>query len=152
MTISTISQNEHLEVLFEIELQYVQQFSDAAAVAGRVGEYIGSGKGSVMGPRIQGEVSRWDLYEDVSEVVCRSNLSGVIETNDGAIINFDTMGFFKVPDKSQPQQWITTAGVNFTTDDERYGWLNDVLGIWEGTFNMETYRHHYQVYTRNFVR
>ncbi len=148
MTTSNIIQNERLEPLFEIELQYTQQFPDAASVQGRVGDYIGSGKGSVKGPRIEGQISRWDLYEDVSDVVCRSNLSGTIETNDGVQIKFDSMGFLMVPDKSQSHQWITTAGVRFETDDDRYTWLNNVLGIWEGTFNMETYRHHYQVYAK----
>jgi hypothetical protein len=152
MTTSNISQNKRLEQWFEIELQYTQQFPDAATVKGRVGEYIGSGQGSVNGSRLRGQVSRWDLYEDVGDVVCRSNLSGVIETDDGAKIRFDTMGFFKVPDKSKSHLWVTTAGVQFETDDERYAWLNDVLGIWEGTFNMETYRHHYQVYANNNVK
>jgi hypothetical protein len=148
MTTSNAIQNERLEPLFEIELQYTGQFPDAASAKDRVGEYIGSGQGSVNGPGIQGQISRWDLYEEVSEVVCRSNLSGVIETNDGAQIKFDTMGFFMVPDKSQPNRWINTSGVQLETEDEQYTWLNNVLGIWEGTFDMETYRHHYQVYAK----
>lgn len=81
-------------------------------------------------------------------MACRSNLSGVVEMNNGAQIRFDTMGILMIPDKSQANQWISTAGVQFESDDERDIWLNNILGIWEGTFNMKTYRHHYRIYLR----
>jgi hypothetical protein len=139
---------DQLTHLFDIELKYTERFPDAESAAGRIGEYIGSGTGSVNGPEIQGHVLRWDLYEEVGEQLCRSNLSGAIETEDGVHIRFDTMGFFRVPDKSQPHLWATSAAVYFETNDDRYAWLNDALGVWEGTFDMDSYRHHYQVYAR----
>jgi hypothetical protein len=135
--------------MFDIELQYTERFTDAEQIPGRVGDYIGSGKGTVDGPTLRGKIPRWDLYEDVLETVCRSNLSGTIETDDGAQIAFDSMGLLMVPDKSQPHRWITSAAVMFETEDERYAWLNYTLGIWEGTFDMESYRHHYRVYTQS---
>ena len=148
MTTATMAQIEQLTHLFEIELNYTERFPDAVAVTGRVGEYSGSGTGFVNGPEIQGHVLRWDLFEEVGEQLCSSNINGVIETEDGAHIRFDTMGFFRVPDKTQPQLWATSAAVHFETNDDRYAWLNDVLGVWEGTFDMDSYRHHYQVYAR----
>jgi hypothetical protein len=37
-------------------------------------------------------------------------------------------------------------GVKFETDSEAYRWLNTTLGVWEGEFDMETYRHTYRIY------
>jgi hypothetical protein len=148
MATKTLTQIDQLTHLFDIELKYTGRFSDAESAAGRVGGYIGSGTGFVKGSDILGRVLRWDLYEDVGEHLCRSNLSGTIETDDVARIRFDTMGFFRIPDKSQPRLWATSAAVYFETDDGRYAWLNEVLGVWEGTFDMDAYQHHYQVYAR----
>jgi len=148
MTTQDTGQIGRLKHLFDMELRYTEKFSDGILTENRMGEYIGSGQGSVSGPRIQGQILRWDLYEDVTEVVCRSNLDGRIATNDGAQIKFNTMGFLMIPDKSYSDRWISTAGVQFETDDEQYVWLNGLLGIWEGTFNMATYRHNYRVYVQ----
>jgi hypothetical protein len=112
----------------------------------KIGELIGSGNGTVKGLRIQGTV-RWDLFEEQGETFCASNLRGAIETNNGAEIQFDTLGFFMKPDKSKPNEWITSAGVRFDTADRRYEWLKAVLAVWQGEFDMETYRHHYRVYS-----
>ena len=87
--------------------------------------------------RIHGTV-RWDLFEEQEEALCRSNLTGVIETNDGAQIQFDSRGFFIKPDKSNPNKWITSASVYLHTADQRYEWLNTRLAVWVGEFDMET--------------
>jgi len=137
----------HLEHLFEIELQYRPKMSPVTSSEGRVGEYLGSGDGTVKGSRIQGTV-RWDLFEDQGENVCPSNLRGIIETNDGAQIRFDSMGFFIRPDKSNPNRWVTSASVHFDTADRRYVWLSALLAVWEGELDMETYRHRYQAYAQ----
>ena len=108
------------------------------------GEYIGSGEGTARGSRINGTV-QWDLFEKREETLCRSNLTGVIETNDGAQIRFDSRGFFIKPDETNPNQWITSASVYFYTADGRYKWLNTRLAVWEGEFDMVTFRHHYHV-------
>ncbi len=88
----------------------------------------------------------WDLFEDQEETLCRSYLTGVIETNDGAPIRFDSLGFFMRPDDSNPHKWITSAAVHFDTTDPRYAWLNTLLAIWEGELDMKTYSHLYQAY------
>ena len=115
---------------------------------GKVGEYIGSGEGIVEGPQIQGTV-HWTLFEAVNEVACQSNLFGLITTKDGAEIKFDSMGIFMVPDKEKPHLWATTAGVSFETKDQKYRWINPILGVWEGEFDSKSYRHHYRVYARS---
>jgi len=141
------TQNEHLEHLFEMELQFRQAATPVTSPDDRAGEYVGGGDGTVKGPRIHGAV-RWDLCEEREETLCRSSLTGVIETNDGAQVRFDSRGFFIKPDQSNPNKWITSASVHFDTADARYEWLNRLLAVWAGEFDMETYRHHYQAYAQ----
>jgi hypothetical protein len=147
MTTQTISQKAKLNLLFDIYLEY-KEGTPPVSMDGKVGEYIGSGEGRVDGPQIRGSV-HWTLFEAVNEVACQSNLFGIITTEDGAEIKFDSMGIFMVPDKGKPHLWTTTAGVGFETNDESYRWLNSMLGVWEGDFNMQTHRHHYQAYSRD---
>ena len=135
-----------LEHLFEVRLMY-KEGKPAVSGDGKVGEYIGSGEGTVDGARIKGAV-HWTLFESQSETACESNLFGIIITDDGAEIRFDTMGFFRRPYKDKPHLWVTSAAVSFQTDDDRYAWLNPILGVWEGTFDMDSYKHHYQAYAR----
>ncbi len=138
-------QSERLKYLFEVELQFRWEMAPVTSREARGGEYIGSGEGTVSGPRIHGTV-RWDLFEKQEETLCRSNLTGVIETNDGAQIQFDSRGFFIKPDESNPAKWVTSASVHFITADQRYEWLNTHLAVWEGEFDMDTYRHRYHAY------
>jgi hypothetical protein len=147
MTTSNISQNQGLEPLFEIELQYREGLEAITSPEGKLGEYLGSGDGTVRGAKLQGMI-RWDLYEKLSETRCQTNFAGVIETNDGAQIQYDAKGFGMVTDKSKPNEWHMTYAVQFDTKDERYEWLNTTLGLWDGEFDMATYRHHYQVYAK----
>ncbi len=137
-------ESNRLEYLFEVELQNRPGMPVVTSPESKVGKLVASGDGKVKGPRAQGTV-RWDLFEDQGETVCRSNLRGVIETTDGAQIQFDTMGFFMRPEKSKPSKWVTSAAVHFDTADKRYEWLKRLLAIWEGDFDMQTGRHFYKV-------
>lgn len=112
MTKNSAVQNERLEHLFRLDLQFQWEMLPLSAQDSGEGEYIGSGDGTAKGPRIQGSV-RWDLFEKREETLCRSNLIGVIETDDGAQIRFDSRGFFIQPDRSNPNQWITSSSVFF---------------------------------------
>lgn len=140
----TTEQREQLEQLFEVRLQY-KEGKPAVSMNGKVGDYVGSGEGSVSGANIRGDV-HWTLFEAVRPGACDSNLFGVITTEDGAEIRFDTMGFFRRPDKERSHLWVTSAAVRFETDDVRYAWLTDILGVWEGTLDMRSYKHHYRVF------
>lgn len=145
MTTSNAVENKHLEPLFELELQYREGMEAITDPAGNLGEYLGSGDGTVKGATLRGNV-RWDLYEKVGETRCQTNFAGVIETEEGAQIQFDAKGFGMVADPSKPNEWHMASAVQFETADERYRWLNTTLGLWDGHFDMETYRHHYRVY------
>ena len=140
-------QNKRLEHLFEMELQFRWELPPITSREGGEGEFIGTGEGAVSGPRVHGTV-RWDLFEKQEETLCRSNLIGVIKTDDGAQIQLDNRGFFIKPDKLNPNRWITAASVHLHTADPRYEWLNTRLAAWEGEFDMETFRHHYQAYVQ----
>jgi hypothetical protein len=139
------AQDMCLERLFEIELQFQQGIDRVVTIEKTEGEYIGSGVGTVKGSGIVGSV-HWDLYEEQEETFCRSNLVGVINTDDGAQIRFDSRGFFIRPNETDPNRWITSASVHFSTSDKRYGSLNTQLAVWEGEFDMARLRHHYHAY------
>ncbi len=133
-----------LNLLAEVELHYVED-KPAVSPDGKVGVYIGSGVGTVSGPELAGSV-HWTLFEDQHGETCESNLFGTITTGDGALIRFDTMGLFRRPYADQPHLWVSSAAVQFATDDARFAWLNPLLAVWEGTFDMKAYRHHYRLY------
>lgn len=151
MTNANRTSQPYLEPLFRVELQYQEGLAAITSPEGRLGQYLGSGNGTIQGQGIQGMV-RWDLYEVVGETQCQTNFAGFIETDNGAKIRFEANGFGIVPDKSKPQQWHIANAVQFDTEDQRYHWLNTMLALWDGEFDMETYRHSYQVYTRDSDR
>jgi hypothetical protein len=99
----------------------------------------------IHGDLLNGQV-HWDLFEKVEEINCETNLRGLIETEDGATIQFDTLGFFRRPTRPEDNLWINVSAVTFHTNDPRYSWLNENTGIWQGTFDMAAYRHSYQVF------
>ena len=135
----------NLQPAFTIELTYKKGKARILTDPGRVGEYLGSGEGMIKGDLLNGRV-HWDLFEKVEEIICESNLRGLIETEDGATIQFDTLGFFRRPTRPEDNIWVNASAVTFHTDDARYTWLNEITGIWQGTFDMAAYRHSYQVY------
>ena len=141
----SMTHSERLEPLFTLDLQFQWEMSPVTSRMAGEGEYIGSGDGTVEGTRIHGKVT-WDLFEKREERLCRSNLTGLIKTDDGAHIQFDSRGFFIQPDESNPNKWITSASVHFDTGEPRYTWINTHLALWEGEFDMATFHHHYQVY------
>ena len=147
MTTLNESQNKQLQHSFEVELQYREGLEAITSPEGKLGEYLGSGDGTLKGGALQGTV-RWDLYEVLGKTSCQTNLAGVIETDDGAKIEFETKGFGMVPDDSHPHQWYMAHTVEFDTEDKRYEWLNTTLAFWDGGADLETYRHHYHSYTR----
>jgi hypothetical protein len=72
-------------------------------------------------------------------------LFGIITTDDGGEIEFDSMGFFRRPDEGE-HIWQNSSGVSFESDDDRYQWLTEIMGVWDGEFDMKAYRHRYQIF------
>lgn len=131
-------------VLFDVDLQYQPDAVRLPAEDDPARKYLGSGDGTVRGQALEGRV-RWDLFERQGDTVCDTRFVGVIETADRARIRFEAVGLFRRPD-AQTDTWRMAAGLRFETDDVGYAWLNDTLATWDGTFDMQTYRHHYQVF------
>src|SRR6266478_2708041 len=132
-----------LTPLFEARLQYQSDMEVVVSAETREGELVGSGDGTVTGAALSGTV-RWSMYAGNCAYVfvragleppsgqhlCTVHPAGVIETSDGAQIWFDGRGYgLRGADQNQPHLWVLTMGVQFTTTDQRYQWLNSTLGV-----------------------
>jgi hypothetical protein len=130
MTTPEILDSQKIAFLFDMNLNYKED-KPPITMDGKVGEYIGSGVGTLDGPKINGTV-HWTLFEAQTETACPANLIGLITTDDGAEIRLNALGFFMRPDPTDPSKWVNSAAVRFITADERYAWLNSILGVWQG--------------------
>ena len=155
MTVASEAQTTVLEQLFEMKLQPQRWPGDGkspepspkASPGSRVGEYIASGEGTLEGPQLKGTI-RWDLFENRDRKnVERTDMFGVITTNDGAEIGIESFGLFQ-PSKTDKEKWEHRATVRFASTDERYSWLLPILGSMTGTFDLQTFVHHYRVYAQ----
>jgi hypothetical protein len=90
-----------LEHLFDAEMMYRGQEAITSS-EGKVGQYVGSGDGSIAG-KINGKI-RWDLYEDIDNGACLTNFAGIIETHEGDLIWYDARGHGKIPDPKKPHE------------------------------------------------
>ncbi len=143
-----------LEHLFDIEWRGDANAETVVGSAGRAGAHIGNGTGTARGPRLDGRVrfsfysgecprdpgwlaEQGIVYSDVKDHICTINPGGIIDTDDGAVIRFDVLGF-GLRLESRAPIWSLTGGVRFATNDDRYRWLNDLVGVWEGDFNEMT--------------
>ncbi len=83
---------------------------------------------------------------------CKENPGGFIETDDGALIEFDGMRFgMRGFDPGGPQRWRLMMGIQFATTDERYRWLTGTLGLWEGLFDERDGRAFYRIHVPRSV-
>jgi hypothetical protein len=44
------------------------------------------------------------------------------------------------------RRWAVAATLRFESRHERYRWLENALGVWEGEFDAETHRARYRAY------
>lgn len=133
------------EALFTLELQYrpdAGPLTDGAT--GPLGTYLGSGTGRLRDGRVDGTV-RWDLYEDTDPSGCDMAFRGVIETTDGARVEFGSLGHGVARPGDGPRTWDITASVHFSSPDPRYGWLTERPATWHGRFDEGTGEHRYEV-------
>jgi hypothetical protein len=84
-----------------------------------VGNLVGSGTGHIEGPaRLRGTL-RWSNYERSQLDYCQLTLTGTIETEDGATIQFESRGFALRPEANK---WKIVAAMHFVVGDPRYRW------------------------------
>ena len=150
-----------LDHLFDVEFQVKPDLEPVVTSDDRDGELIGTGEGRVDGEHIKGKIQvsmyaancallhvRAGVEPGPGQHICKTNPGGVIETDDGARIEFDARGYgYRGPDPSQPHLWRITMGVQFGTDDPRYRWLNTTLGVWHGEFNEQTGQARHRVFS-----
>ncbi|HZD58267.1 MAG TPA: hypothetical protein VE136_16165 [Anaerolineales bacterium] len=144
MTTLKMLDSRKMAFLFDMKLHYRKE-KPPVTMDGKLGEYIGSGDGTLNGLRINGNV-HWTLFEAQTETVCPANLIGLITTDDNAEIKLDAIGFFMRPDPADPYRWVNSAAIRFVTADERYAWLNSILGVWRGETDGRIWRHDIQVH------
>lgn len=138
--------------LGDAELVYVPDMEPVVDPAGVPGQLLGNGTGTIAGPHLRGEL-RWSFFEedcawdpgllgkatqrqDPGRSVCRTYPRGVIETDDGAVIQFEAQGFALRRDNDPI--WRVGSNVRFVTDVDRYKWLTQLLAAYDGTFNEQT--------------
>jgi hypothetical protein len=125
-----------LQHLFDVEWRLRPGAETVVPPEGREGAHIGDGEGVVVGPRVSGSV-RFSFYtadcpydpgfmraafltwHELAGHVCRINPGGVIETDDGAAVQFDVKGFGLRLERQAPR-WSLTGGGRLVSDDERY--------------------------------
>jgi hypothetical protein len=140
--------------LFDAELAYRTDMAPVVPAEGREGKLLGSGDGRAQGSRIRGAV-QFSFYEEgcpldpgfleapaeaklaEGDYLCKTNPGGVIQTDDGATIQFDAKGFALRLEARAPI-WKVASAIRFATDHPSYRWLNDVLAVYEGEFNERT--------------
>ena len=131
-----------LSHLFDAELVYRSEMEPLTGEG--EGELIGSGDGSVAGEAIAGALA-WTLFEQPGKLVCAMNPVAVIETEDGARVRVDARGFARRSDEAS-RTWTVAATLRFESEHERYRWLDNALGVWEGEFDAAAHRARYQAY------
>jgi hypothetical protein len=108
-------------------------------------------RGTVKGSKINGTI-QWSNYENtVRQGLCKLQIPGRIATDDGTVLEFEARGMAMISDKSHPSKWLASGVLYFQVNkgkDERYNWLNNILAIFEGEFDMETARAVYRVYSQ----
>ena len=127
--------SNELELLFALELHY-QGPIELAPIGDKVGQLVGGGDGTLIGPQVRGTV-RWSNYETTGEdQVCTLQVPGFIQTDDGAEIQFEGREF-AVPISEGNQVWRVAGVLRFKTTDRRYLWLNEVFALTCGTFDYQ---------------
>ncbi len=139
-----------LEHLCDVELENQQGRKPVTSRKGKVGAYLVSGEGAVFGPNLNGIV-QWDLTQEVDDHRCGFTLMGEIITDDRESIRFDTLGYIKRGEGDEASRYQLTGSVIFETDSNEYRWMNDVLGAWQGYYDMGSFRHSYRIYIQRFT-
>ena len=73
------------------------------------------------------------------------NPLAVIETDEGERVRIEERGFARRENEAS-RRWAVAATLRFESEHERYRWLENALGVWEGEFDAEAHRARYQAY------
>jgi hypothetical protein len=113
--------------LAQLELTYT---SLEALDFGGDGQLYGTMEGTVTGERLQGELRLTNLASRRPDNVNLPTLRGVLTTREGAAIWVELDGIATLRASDEARVFVTAC--RFRTGDERYAWLNTVVGVLEG--------------------
>jgi hypothetical protein len=148
---------------FDFDLEANPSREPYVSSRNREGVFITNSTGTVTG-EIRGKIKLSFFAQDCAYLLvqagvepspgqhlCKENDGGIIETEDGAKIIVDTKGYgLRGADAANPRKWRLAMAVQFSTNDERYSWLNTAFGFWEGEFDENTGRASYRGYIRRY--
>jgi hypothetical protein len=97
---------------------------------GSGGQLYGTMEGRLVGERVTGELRLTNLAARRPDNVNLPTLRGVLTTHDGAAIWVELDGIATLRPSDEARVFVT--GCRFRTGDERYSWLNTVVGVLEG--------------------
>lgn len=137
---TTASPDQLKQLEGKISIQFSPDLPQTDSGVGRPGEFIAAGEGTFKSDQLEGSV-RVEFFEAQSELKCDASFVGSIKTTEGTEIAFETRGFLYLPDRNNQNDWRTRSEVSFETTDDRYAWLNDAVGSWDGTSDLDTYQH-----------
>lgn len=113
--------------LGELELTYT---SLESLDYGSGGQLYGTMEGRLVGDRVQGSLRLTNLAVRRPDNVNLPTLRGILTTDDEAVIWTELDGIATLRESDQARVFVT--GCRFRTGDDRYGWMNTVLGVVEG--------------------
>ena len=113
--------------LGELELTYT---SLESLDYGSGGQLYGTMEGRVVGDRVQGALRLTNLAARRPDNVNLPTLRGVLTTEDGAVVWIELDGIATLRASDEARVFVTSC--RFRTGDERYEWINSVMGVLEG--------------------
>jgi hypothetical protein len=113
--------------LGELELTYT---SLESLDYGSGGQLYGTMEGQLVGDRVTGSLRLTNLAARRADNVNLPTLRGILTTEDDAVIWVELDGVATLRASDDSRVFVTAC--RFRTGDERYGWMNSVLGVLEG--------------------
>ncbi len=143
------AETDGLQPLFDFDLHGIPSKVPVVSAKDREGVFITNAAGTIRGEKLHGKIWMTFFAKDCAYLLvqagieppagqhlCKENDGGVIETDDGAKILFDTKGYgLRGADPANPSKWRLAMTVQFSTNDNRYKWLNTAFAYWEGQFD-----------------
>jgi hypothetical protein len=116
--------------LGEMELTYT---SLESLDYGSGGQLYGTMEGRLVGERLSGAVRFTNLAARRADNVNLPTLRGVLRTEDAAVVWVELDGVATLRPSDGARVFVTAC--RFRTGDERYGWVNTVVGVLEGVLD-----------------
>lgn len=116
--------------LGEVELTYT---SLESLDYGSGGQLYGTMEGRLVGERLSGAVRLTNLAARRADNVNLPTLRGVLTTEDAAVVWVELDGVATLRPSDGARAFVTAC--RFRTGDERYGWVNTVVGVLEGVLD-----------------